>query len=106
MDCNKQIDYILVIKIYGEEFASILKDLDVIEVTDTNKYISKYRTKPCVSSIWIFGDGGSYNFHHSIHGFVTIQNGNLSSINGKSIIFGNDYIDQSTQFASYKTYTI
>lgn len=81
------INYNLVKQIYGIDLANKLQDLGVTHVEDINKFIEKRRYYPSLSSIWLLGEGGSYNFHDNRWGKIKIYNGTIAN----EVPFGNEY---------------
>lgn len=84
----------MVQRVYGENLANIFHYLGVTHFLDINIFI-KTKHYPSVSSIWLFGKGGSYDFNDPNLGDVNIYNGTIASIEGIEVPFGEEYYRES-----------
>ena len=93
-----RINFQLLHKLYGSDFAETLWHLGVREFLDVNRFIKKYGAYPDIASIWLSKPQKN----------VEIQNGTLKSIGGEDVIFGRQYYleDMKQPLISYEDYKI
>lgn len=90
-DYNLPIDYVLFERVYGPVMTNLFKSLGITHYLDTNAFFESKGYQPDVASIWLFGQGGSYDFVHPTHGCIDILNGTMLRVNGERIPFGEEY---------------
>jgi hypothetical protein len=58
---------------------------------DINKFVLNRKYYPDIGSIWLFGQGGSYDFYDNQLGTIVIHNGTPLNAGNIDIPFGSEY---------------
>lgn len=77
-EIDKPIDYQILDKVYGKRTVEFFHYLGVTHFIDVNKFIEVKGYSPNISSIFMYGEGGSYDFGDVFYGDIFIHNGTLT----------------------------
>ena len=95
--CNIPIDKSICDEV-GESLYEILMHYKIKSVLDVSAFVKKNGYEPCISSIFLYGGGGSYCFENDDGETVHIHNGTLAAVRkGDDFITFSDESDEYTE---------